>query len=145
MKNFLLILSLSLLLISCEDKETESTITYPEVGFYGDNLLNDKTEYIANCDLSLAAELKGNSKLSIVITYLDGSIWQTSYTNNTIINRITIDNVQTFTSIHSNDVFDTWIIVFQDSHYRIDYYENGKLAKSKQITIFSDGCYSPIE
>lgn len=141
MKKLIFVL-IVLLITSCK-KEEINNVTFPEVGLYGDNLLNNQTEYYAECDLSLAAKLEGDVKLEIVITYLDGSIWETSYTNNTDIDRITIDNTQKFTSIHSNDIFDTWIIVYHDSHYKIDYYINDKLVKSKNITVYSDGCYNP--
>jgi len=129
--NLVAIIAMLSVSISCE-KEFKPTISYPESGFYGENLLDTTNTELSGEDLSLAAELSEGAELKVIITALDSEIWyyRTSSVANWAITAFDdVNKTQTFIAINDDHKCDL-LMNFHSRHFRIDYYEMG----SEEVT-----------
>jgi len=131
--NLLVITAMLSVSISCEnEKESKPTISYPESGFYGENLLDTTNTELSGEDLSLAAELSEGAELKVIITALDSKVWYyrvSSVANWAITTFDDVNKTQTFTAINDDHRCDL-LMNFNSRYFRIDYYEMG----SEEVT-----------
>ena len=116
--------------------ESNTIITYPEFGDYGENILyGDKAEF--GTEVSLAADLANGASLRIMITGAERCTWSYPLVANTNWTISSTDgNTQFFTSIESGKKCDLRMI-FEPGEYRIIFYENNfkEDTRGKYITI----------
>lgn len=142
---------MTLSLLSCDHDENEP-ITYPETGFYGDNILfQEKTAY-GKRENSLQSKVPSGKSIVIKITgktvvitiggdvpSIPSGIW---YYDPTTTNNWAITSwdkttyTQTFTSIDGGLTCDAKMM-FDKGTFQIDYFENGSSTPtlSKTITV----------
>ena len=104
-------------------------IEYPATGLYGESILfKDKTNFLPYTEYSFTAKVPKNGKLKIVIKLkvsgeVNTAYWWWRENINWVVSDFDLtNNIQSFTSIHSDSNCDM-IISFDKGEFIIEYYE----------------------